>query len=185
MRRSVEWLVTLAVAIGTVLALKAYVVNPYRVPSASMEPTLHCGKPGGGCEANFDERILANRLAYRYRDPKRGEIVVFRTPPETARRCGAGGTFVKRIVGLPGEVVSERDGIVSVDGKPLAEPYIARSRRDSLTQSWPRIPTRGYFVMGDNRASSCDSRKWGAVPRENLIGPVAASSWPPSRIARR
>lgn len=185
MRRSVEWLATLAVAIGTVLALKAYVVNPYRVPSSSMEPTLHCGKPGGGCEANFDERILANRLAYRYRDPKRGEIVVFRTPPATARRCGGGGTFVKRIVGLPGEVVSERDGIVSVDGKPLAEPYIARSRRDLLTQSWPRIPSRGYFVMGDNRASSCDSRKWGTVPRENLIGPVAASYWPPSRIARR
>ena len=185
MRRSVVWLATLAVAIGTVLALKAYVINPYRVPSASMEPTLHCAMPGGGCEARFDERILANRLAYRYRDPKRGEIVVFRTPPETARRCGAGGTFVKRIVGLPGEVVAERDGRVYVDGKPLAEPYILRNKRDTRTESWPRIPSRGYFVMGDNRGSSCDSRQWGTVPRENLIGVVVASYWPPSRIALR
>ena len=185
MRRSVEWVATLAVAIATVLAVKAYVVNPYRVPSASMEPTLHCAKPGGGCEARFDERILANRLAYRRRDPKRGEIVVFRTPPETARRCGAGGTFVKRLIGLPGEVVSERGGIVYVNGKPLAEPYIPRGRRDTLTESWPRIPLRGYFMMGDNRMSSCDSRKWGTVPRENLIGPVMASYWPPSRIALR
>ncbi len=185
MRRSVEWLATLAVAIGTVLALKAYVINPYRVPSASMEPTLHCAMPGGGCEARFDERILANRLAYRYRDPKRGEIVVFQTPPETARRCGAGGTFVKRIVGLPGEVVSERDGRVYVNGKPLAEPYIPRNKRDTRTESWPRIPSRGYFVMGDNRGSSCDSRQWGTVPRENLIGAVVASYWPPSRIALR
>ena len=185
MRRSVEWVATLAVAIGTVLALKAYVVNPYRVPSASMEPTLHCAKPGGGCEARFDERILANRLAYRLRDPKRGEIVVFRTPPETARRCGAGGTFVKRVVGLPGEVVSERAGIVYVNGKRLAEPYIPADRRDTRTEAWPRIPVGGYFMMGDNRTSSCDSRQWGSVPRANLIGVVMATYWPPSRITRR
>ena len=117
-----DWVLTIAGAILIVFALKAWIVNPYRIPSSSMEPTLHCARPTAGCEARFSDRVLANRFIYRFRDPKRGEIIVFKTPPEAKVRCGAGGTFVKRLIGLPGEVVSERDGYVYINSHRLDEP---------------------------------------------------------------
>jgi signal peptidase I len=181
----VDWILTLAIAFGIVLTLKVEVANPYRIPSSSMEPTLRCAKPAAGCDATFSDRVIANRLAYRFRDPRRGEIVVFTAPPAAKQRCTEGGTFVKRLIGLPGEVVSERDGYVYVDGKPLSEPYVDASRRDHLTQTWARIPKGEYFMMGDNRVDSCDSRQWGPVPRKNLIGPVLFTYWPLDRISFR
>src|SRR5438552_14383639 len=129
-RTIVDWVVTIAGAVAIVLLIKAWVVNPYRIPSSSMEPTLHCARPAQGCEARFSDRVLANRFIYRFRDPKRGEIIVFKTPPAAQQRCGAGGTFVKRLIGLPGEVVTERDGYVYINGKRLDEPYIKADRRD-------------------------------------------------------
>ena len=78
LRVTIDWIVTIVGAIAIVLAIKAYVVNPYRIPSSSMEPTLHCAKPATGCESRFSDRVLANRLIYRFRDPKRGEIIVSR-----------------------------------------------------------------------------------------------------------
>jgi signal peptidase I len=129
--------------------------------------------------------VIANRLAYRFHDPRRGDIVVFNAPARAAQQCTEGGTFVKRIVGLPGEVVSERLGFVYINGKPLKEPYVDSRRRDSITRTWPRVPPHGYFVMGDNRAASCDSRMWGTVPRKNLIGPVLLTYWPLDRISFR
>ena len=83
-RIAIDWVVTIVGAVGIVLLIKAYVVNPYRIPSSSMEPTLHCARPGQGCEANSSDRVLANRLIYRFRGPKRREIVVFHTPPAQA-----------------------------------------------------------------------------------------------------
>ena len=100
-RVTIDWLVTIVGAIAIVLAIKAWVVNPYRIPSSSMEPTLHCAKPGSDCEARFSDRVLACRFCYRFWSPKRGDIVVFKTPPLADVRCGAGGTFVKRLIGLP------------------------------------------------------------------------------------
>ena len=151
-----------------------------------MEPTLHCAKPAPGCEAQFSDRVLANRFIYHFRNPKRGEIIVFNTPPEAKIRCGAGGTFVKRLVGLPGETVSERDGIVYINGVELKEPYIAPDRRDhEPPRTWAKIPKGYYFFMGDNRAQSCDSRVWGPVPRRNLIGEVFFVYWPPNRLGFR
>ena len=76
----VDWAVTIAVAVAAVLAIKAWVVNPYRIPSSSMEPTLHCAAPEPGCQADASDRVLANRFIYRFRDPQRGDIVVFKTP---------------------------------------------------------------------------------------------------------
>ena len=181
-----DWVLTIAGAILIVFGLKAWVVNPYRIPSSSMEPTLHCARPAPGCEARFSDRVLANRFIYHFRDPKRGEIIVFKTPPEARVRCGAGGTFVKRLIGLPGERVSERDGYVYIDGKRLDEPYIAPDRRDhEPPRSFGRVPADHYFFMGDNRAQSCDSRVWGSVPRGNLIGEVFFVYWPPNRIGFR
>ena len=187
----VDWVVTIVGAIAIVLAVKAWVVNPYRIPSSSMEPTLHCARAPSepGCEARFSDRVLANRFIYLFRDPKRGEIVVFKTPPEAKIKCGEGGTFVKRIVGLPGETVQIRlirgAAYVYIDGKKLDEPYIQRDRRDIGPAKTYHVPADSYFMMGDNRAQSCDSRQWGSVPRKNLIGPVFMTYWPPNRISFR
>ena len=178
-----DWIITIGGAILIVLALKAWVVNPYRIPSSSMEPTLHCARPATGCEARFSDRVLANRFIYRFRDPKRGEIIVFKTPgPNPVCNDGhPGETFVKRLIGMPGETVSERNGYVFIDGKPLKEPYVQPQRRDHQTGTW-HVPQGEYFFMGDNRSQSCDSRQWGTVPRSNIIGEVFAVYWPPQRI---
>jgi signal peptidase I len=182
-RTIVDWFITVAVAVGFVLTFQAQVAKPYRIPTPSMEPTLHCAKPVAFCQGRFSDRVIANRLAYRFAEPKRGQIVVFRAP-ETAQRCGpsdGGSTFVKRIVGLPGELVSERDGVIHVNGDRLVEPYVDPSLRGHESGRWPRLAPDHYFVLGDNRIRSCDSRIWGAVPRGNLIGPVLLTYWPPGR----
>ena len=182
-RSIIDWIVTIAGAILIVFAIKSYVVNPYRIPSSSMEPTLHCARAGGsGCLARFSDRVLANRFIYHFRDPRRGEIIVFHVPQIAVEKCGAGGVFVKRIIGLPGDIWQERQGFVYINGRKLAEPYIKKDRRDF--ESWParKIPKDNYFMMGDNRQSSCDSRKWGTVPRTRIIGKVFAIYWPPQRI---
>jgi len=149
----------------------------YRVPSSTMEPTLHCARPGVGCLADQADEIIVQADPV----PQRGDVVVFQTPQLALRECGAAGKFVKRLVGLPGEVWAERDGFVYINGHRLAEPYVAAPRRDSMTLTLRDLPPKGklrripadfYLVLGDNRASSCDSRIWGLVPRENLIGKV-------------
>jgi signal peptidase I len=186
LRIFVDWVVTIAGAVAIVLLVKAYVVNPYRIPSSSMEPTLHCAAPSGGCEARFSDRVLANRFVYHLRDPRRGEIIVFETPPAAKRECGAGGTFVKRLIGLPGEKLEVRlirgDGYVFINGRRLKEPYILKNRHPVSSFGPVTIKADNYFMMGDNRAASCDSREWGSVPRENLIGKVFATYWPPNRL---
>ena len=188
LRVTIDWIVTIVGAVAIVLLVKAFVVNPYRIPSSSMETTLHCAQPAVGCEARFSDRVLANRFLYRLRDPRRGEIIVFKTPPAAQLNCGAGGTFVKRLIGLPGDVVELRlrkgDAYVYINGKPLREPYIEKARRGAVQGSGPvRVKAGNYFMMGDNRSQSCDSRLWGTVPRANLIGKVFATYWPPNRVS--
>jgi signal peptidase I len=194
-RRIVDWAVTLAVAIGCVLAFKAEVAKPYRIPSASMEPALHCARPDSGCEASMSDRVLVNRLAYDFGSPQRGQIVVFNAPPK-ANLCEAGDagtTFVKRLIGLPGETVREdHHGFIWVRQSgaatwtKLGEPYLSAHTRladaSNFGRTW-KVPDGEYFMVGDNRTESCDSRRWGAVPRSNLIGPVIFTYWPPGRIS--
>ncbi|HYX89280.1 MAG TPA: signal peptidase I [Gaiellaceae bacterium] len=138
------------------------------VPSSAMEPTLHCARPAAGCEAARSDRIVFEEPV---EDPRRGDVIVFRAPPAAAERCGAGGTFVKRLIGLPGETVREQSGIVFVDGKKLDEPYVNAGRRDHESGTW-HVPEGKYFLMGDNRSQSCDSRHWGTVARDALLGKV-------------
>jgi len=178
-RVAIDWIVTLVGAVAIVLALKAWVVNPYRIPSSSMEPTLHCAKPADGCEAGSSDRVLANRFIYHFRKPHRGEVVVFETPPQAAAQCGAGGTFVKRLMGVPGDIISIRAGKLFINGKRIDEPY---ARPDPDEEFSHTVPPGRYFMLGDNRPNSCDSRVWGAVDRKSLIGPVFAIYWPPRRI---
>lgn len=191
-RAVLDWALTIAVAVLIVLAVKAWVVNPYKIPSPSMEPTLHCARPEPGCEGDRSDRVLANRFIYHFRDPRRGEIVVFHAPKAAAAEC-VGGIFVKRIIGLPGDVWSERQGYTYIDGKRLNEPYVQPDRRDSETKTLLDIPPTGtlhripkgmYLMEGDNRAHSCDSRIWGLVPRSSIIGKVSLIYWPLGRIGR-
>ena len=196
-RITLDWVLTIAGAILIVLALKEWVVNPYRIPSSSMEPTLNCAKGPAfpGCLGNSSDRVLACRICLDFGPPSRGDIVVFNTPTEAALKCGEGGTFVKRVIGLPGDTVREDDnGFIWIRGPgdktfvKLKEPYLSTERRLADTahfgQLW-HVPDGQYFMMGDNRASSCDSRSWGSVQRDKLIGTVFFVYWPPDRIGFR
>jgi len=193
-RHLIDWAVTISVAVVFVLTFEAEVAQPYRIPSSSMENGLNCATPGEGCRGSTDDRVLALRLEYDFESPQRGQVVVF-TAPAAASKCAAGDggtTFVKRIIGLPGETVREDTrGFIWIR-KPdstawtrLSEPYVTVAYRladvGHYDQTW-HVPKGDYFMLGDNRGNSCDSRTWGAVPRANLIGPVVFRYWPPDRI---
>jgi signal peptidase I len=157
-----------------------------------MEPTLHCARPAAYCEAAIADRVLARSYRANQR-PRRGEILVFETPKRNGvdlaqQACGAGGTFVKRLIGLPGETIHEnRRGFISVNGKRLSEPYVQSWRRgrdlENRNRTW-HVPKGAYFLMGDNRWQSCDSRRWGAVVRSAIVGRVIAVYWPSRRVRR-
>jgi signal peptidase I len=192
-RVTLDWILTIGGAILIVLAIKQWVINPYRIPSSSMEPTLNCAKPGTGCLGDSSDRVLACRICLDFTSPKRNDVVVFNTPPAAVSACTEGGTFVKRVIGLPGETVREDDkGFIWIRGPnsrkwhKLNEPFISAQARkgDSahFNQHW-KVPEGEYFMMGDNRAFSCDSRQWGSVPRADLIGTVFFTYWPPDRIS--
>ena len=195
-RKVIDWVLTLAVAVGFVLAFEAEVAKPFRIPSSSMEGALLCARPGPGCTGSMSDRVLVNRLAYDFGSPQRGQIVVFTAPPK-ANDCQPGDadtTFVKRLIGLPGETVREDGrGFIWIR-KPgartwlkLGEPYLSAQSRladqKDFDHTWRTVPQGEYFMLGDNRGNSCDSRTWGPVPRANLVGPVILTYWPPDRIS--
>ena len=155
----------------------------YRIPSSAMEPTLRCAAPGIGCSGNTSDRVLAVRLRWPFRGLSRGDIVTFHAPPRAVRACGAAGIYVKRVIGLPGETFAERKGVVYVNGRRLREAYVKLP--DQQTLSRRRVPSGSYFLLGDARSQSCDSRVYGAVPRRDLVARVVATYWPPTRIVVR
>jgi signal peptidase I len=151
----------------------------FRILSSAMEPTLHCAGPAWGCLADTADVVEA-APEEKY---ERGDIVVFETPERARTLCGAGGLFVMRIVGLPRErVVIAHDGSVFVNGRRLDESeYIEPDRRRGPAGRW-RVGLNRYFLLGDNRSQSCDSRIWGSLPLENVIGSVVAIERPSGRI---
>jgi signal peptidase I len=180
----VRALVALAVVVFAVLVVffVGY-AKLYRIPSAAMEPTLRCAAPGVGCSAKTSDRVLAIRLRWPFRGVSRGDIVAFHTPPRAATICGSGGIFVKRVIALPGETFAERKGVVYVDGKRLTERYV--TLREYKTRRPRHVPNGSYFLLGDARTQSCDSRFFGPVPRRDLIARVVGTYWPPTRLTIR
>jgi signal peptidase I len=157
-------------------------LKPYRISSAAMEPTLRCAKPAPGCSADASDRILALRFVLGL-EPRRGDLVSFEATPESIEQCGTGGILVKRVVGLPGENISSLAGQILIDGEELQEDYVDTEHRGgrSIVETLT-IPADHYFVLGDNRLTSCDSREYGPVPRENVVARVVFVYWPLSRI---
>jgi signal peptidase I len=188
-------LILLALVIA--LLIKALLVQVFFIPSGSMEPTL---QPG--------DRVIVQKVSYRFHDPRHGDVIVFRNPNGRPVQRGAVGSFlhwlgtnlgmfgstegtcgdtnpdedfVKRVIGLPGDTVQGKGGSVWLNGRRLAEPYVHGAR----TSTFPlvHVPAGQLFVMGDNRANSCDSRfGLGLVQIDDVIGPVVVRIWPPDRL---
>ncbi len=158
-----SWLAVLVIASGFALGLRTFVVQTFLVPSASMEPTL---QPG--------DRILVLKTGYSI---ERGSIVVFRQPPRDYSDTNH-EDLVKRVIGLPGETISSSATSVYIDGKPIAEPWLAKGTALGPT-IWPpvKIPAGDYFMMGDNRSNSWDSRDWGVLPHSYIVGRVFLVIW--------
>lgn len=185
----IDLAITVVVAVGIAYLVQAYIVKPYRVPSGSMEPTIAIG-----------ERIIASRITLRFADPKRDDIIVFHPNGVGSdvydTNTASDETFVKRLIGMPGETIGATGGKVYVcSGRGprngasvqdtagcafLDEPFVS-SAQDDFGPT--RIPQGRYFMMGDNRADSDDSRNWGTISRGQMIGTAFMSYWPPSRIS--
>jgi signal peptidase I len=182
---SSRWVVELVgvvvAAILVAVLLRTFVVATYSIPSGSMEPTLQIG-----------DRIVVDKLSYHLHGVDRGNIVVFTTPPTEDCAGPPVADLVKRVIGLPGEIISLQDGSVYINGRLLPEPFLPP---DVRTDTYPgpskngyalhhayRIPAGDVFVMGDNRPESCDSRYWGPVRESTIVGKVDLRIWPLSRI---
>ena len=198
LRSTVELILTVAVALFFALTIQAFAVKPYRIPSESMVPTLEMG-----------QRILVNRFSHKIGgDPALGDVTVF-TPPSGADdgECGNDGqgpfydggeqarqscakptgsksdtTFVKRVVGMPGDTIAVVNGHVIRNGKRVNEPFASECSSEECNLNPIKVPAGSYFMMGDNRGNSADSRFWGPVPRDWVIGKAVATYWPPNQL---
>jgi signal peptidase I len=181
-RRIGETVVIVLIALIVAVLLRLFVVQTYSIPSRSMEPTLQVG-----------DRIAVDKLSYAVHGVHRGDIVVFSTPPN--EHCGGpvDPDLVKRVVGLPGETISlSGHGYLQIDGKQIDESWLPTTKQGTTYPGPPgtayslarpyRIPANEYFVMGDNRRDSCDSRFWGPIPGSLIVGKVDARFWPLSRL---
>jgi len=186
----IELVVIIAVAVGLALGIQQWIVKPYRIPSGSMEPTLAIG-----------QRVLVDRIGMHFGDPHVGEIAVF-NPPRSAQQqvCGvvrppgaacsqpesqrSSTYFIKRIVAGPGDLISIVEGHVIRNGKRAPDSYIKEcaGATECNFRTPIKIPAGHWFMMGDNRGESDDSRFWGPVPTGWIVGGAFATYWPPDRI---
>jgi signal peptidase I len=192
----IELVTIVGLALGLFLIIQGFLVKPFRIPSESMVPTLAVG-----------QRVLVDRVSFRFGNPERDDVVVFKPPAgaeseggESRQACAApkpetpcarptpkrsDTNFIKRVVGLPGDKLKVIDNHVYINGRRQDEPFIARGSDCTDLCNLPReieIPRGYYFMMGDNRDQSFDSRAWGPVPKKWLIGQAFATYWPPGKI---
>jgi signal peptidase I len=175
----VEWAVIIAVALVAALLIKTFAVQAFYIPSPSMVPTL---EP--------HDRVLVNKLAYDFHPVHTGDVIVFRRPPgDTSLNVD---DLIKRVIALPGQTIYVANCRVYIDGKQLAQPWLPKGWQDPGSEyctTWPgdlpnpyKVPAGDYFVMGDNRMDSYDSRYWGPLPGSYIVGRAFVIMWPPSRI---
>ncbi len=185
-----ELILIIVVALALALGIQAVLVKPFRIPSKSMEPTLQVG-----------QRVLVDRVSGRFGEPSRGDVVVFKPPAGADDNvCGVSHpneqpcprptdgesemNFIKRVVGEPGDRIKVIEGRVYVNGEQQGEPFI-RPDAQCSTCELPQeitVPPGHFFMMGDNRGQSADSREWGPVPEDSIIGNAFFTYWPPDRI---
>jgi signal peptidase I len=171
-------------ALIVAVLVKSFLIQVFWIPSGSMEHTLEVG-----------DRVIVNKISYRFGDPGRGDVVVFepesfeeeslvtkisRNLLESVGLRTPESDLIKRVIGLPGETVEIHDNMVFIDGNPLDEPYLPENMVMNDEGPW-EVPLGHYFVMGDNRNSSNDSRRFGAIERDRIVGKAFSVVWPPSR----
>ncbi len=159
-----EILQSLLVAALLALIIHTFIMQNFRIPSGSMEPTLQ-----------IQDYIFASKLTYRLGEPKHGDIVVFKYPRDTSRY------FVKRLIAVGGEIVELKDSKLFIDGRLVAEDYLPQGL-EFRDYGPVTVPEGDYFMLGDNRNNSSDSRDWGYVPRNLIVGKEIFIYWPPARI---
>jgi signal peptidase I len=167
-RSVVEWVAVIVGALVIALVIKTFLFQAFYIPSESMLPTLEKG-----------DRVLVNKLSYDLHDVNRGDIVVFERPPDQPETEIK--DLIKRVIGLPGDVIEARDGTVYIDDRPLDEPYLGD---DVITENLSRqtIPEDHVFVMGDNRGASQDSRVFGAIQEDLIVGRAFVRIWPVTHL---
>jgi signal peptidase I len=170
LRAAILRLLILVVVTGLVVVLlRTFVVASFYIPSGSMETTLH-GCPG--CEADM---VMVDKLSYRFGSVSRGDVVVFDRPPLAPTEDHE---LIKRVIGLPGDTVSAHDGQVYIGDRPLSESYVDRACAGTADFPPVQVPAGRYFMMGDNRCDSLDSRVFGTIARSALVGRAFAVIWP-------
>ena len=171
-RAGLEWVAVIVVAVLAAFLVRTFVFQTFYIPSGSMEPTLQIG-----------DRIIVSKLSYDIHGVHRGDIVVFHAPPREASVCADPSVqdLVKRVIGLPGETIASVGNTILINGKPIAQPWFPAT---PLGPPIPltKIPANSYYMLGDNRTDSCDSRMWGTLPGGNIIGHVIFKIWPISQI---
>lgn len=164
-----EWIKSIIIALVIALILRHFVIESYATPTTSMEPTVKIG-----------DRMFCNKFIYRFREPQRGDIVVFKPPPkaEAGKKL-----YLKRIIALEGERIKIKNGKVYINGKPLKEPYVKEEIYYEDCEYCDIIVPKGtVYVMGDNRNNSADSHVWGPLPKKNILGKIFVTYWPPGRM---
>ncbi|MFP4099798.1 signal peptidase I [Coleofasciculus sp.] len=164
----VEGLKTIGLSVFLAIGIRSFVAEARYIPSGSMEPTLQ-----------INDRLIIDKISYNFRQPQRGDIVVF-SPTEALKQQNFQDAFIKRVIALPGETVEVKGGRVYVNGQSLREQYIEEEPEYSYGPV--TVPEDNYLVLGDNRNNSYDSHYWGFVPRENIIGRAIVRFWPLNRV---
>jgi len=166
-----EWVEPIIIAVVLALIIRTFIVQAFKIPTGSMRPTLIEG-----------DRILVNKFIYKFKEPKRGDMIVFLSPEDKKK------DFIKRLIGLPGEELEIANGSILIDDKAVSKDSIIReiyyyNRGDfGKKEEAIKVPEDAYYALGDNSISSRDSRYWGFMPKKYLIGKAFLIYWPPTRI---